>query len=160
MVYSALSLQIIGSILFIWIGFTTVILFIGVFQVLFTTCILFLCWFCGINGLYIPLCANCWKNVETVENFWCVELRKNTIIKYQHNTNIIALVRSFTFCRMLYLYCITCNSTLNMYLFFYYKMQVIFKDFRQYFSSIRGGMFTLKKLINWRAMPIVVPLYS
>ena len=78
---------------FFWIGFTTLILFIGVFRDMFTTCILFLCWFCGINGLYIPLCANCWKNVETVENFWCVELRKNTIIKYQHNTNIIALVR-------------------------------------------------------------------
>ena len=45
-------------------------------------------------------------------------------------------------------------------LFFYYKMQVIFKGFRQYFSSVRGGMFTLKKLIKCLAMPIVVLLYS
>ena len=123
---------------FIWIGFTTLILFIGVFWILFTTLMLILGWFCGINGLYIPLCANCWKNVETVENFWCVELWKNTISKYQHNTSIIALVSSFTFCRMIYLYCTTCNNTLYTYLFFYYKMQVIFKDFRQCSDSAEG----------------------
>lgn len=61
---------------------------------------------------------------------------------------------------LLYHYCITCNNTPNVYLFFYYKMQVIFKDFRQYFSSIRGDMFTLKKLIKCLAMPIVVLLHS
>lgn len=61
---------------------------------------------------------------------------------------------------LLYYNCITCNSTLNTYLFFYYKMQVIFKDFLQHSDSARGGIFTLKKLINWRAMPIVVLLYS
>ena len=57
----------------------------------------------------------------------------------------------------LYYNCINCNSTLNTYLFFYYKMQVIFYAFRQR-SDFAGGMFTLKKLINWRAMPIVVLL--
>ena len=61
---------------------------------------------------------------------------------------------------LLYNNCITCNSTLNTYLFFYYKMQVIFKGFRQRLDFRRGGIFTLKMLINWRAMPIVVPLYS
>ena len=45
-------------------------------------------------------------------------------------------------------------------LFFYYKMQVVFKDFRQRSDFCTGGIFTLKKLINWRAMPIVVLLYS
>lgn len=39
-------------------------------------------------------------------------------------------------------------------------MQVIFYVFRQRSDSARGGMFTLKMLINWRVMPIVVPLYS
>ena len=57
-------------------------------------------------------------------------------------------------------YCINCNSTLYTYLFFYYKIQVIFKGFRQRSDFRRGGMFTLKMLINWRVMPIVVPLYS
>ena len=61
---------------------------------------------------------------------------------------------------LLYHNCITCNNTVNTYLYFYYKMQVIFKDFRQRSGFCRGGIFTLKKLINWRAMPIVVPLYS
>ena len=55
---------------------------------------------------------------------------------------------------------ITYNSTPNMYLHFYYKMQVVFKDFRQRSDSRRGGIFTLKMLINWRAVLIVVPLYS
>ena len=61
---------------------------------------------------------------------------------------------------LFYHICITCNSTLNTYLFFYYKMQVIFKDFRQRSGFRRGGMFTLKKLIKCLAMPIVVLLYS
>ena len=60
---------------------------------------------------------------------------------------------------LLYHNCITCNSTLYTYLFLYYKMQVVFKGFRQR-SGFCGGIFTLKKLINWRAMPIVVLLYS
>ena len=45
-------------------------------------------------------------------------------------------------------------------MYLYYKMQVIFYVFRQRSSFRKGGMFTLKMLINWRAMPIVVPLYS
>ena len=61
---------------------------------------------------------------------------------------------------LFYHICITCNSTLNTYLFFYYKMQVIFRDFSATFRLRRGGIFTLKMLINWRAMPIVVLLYS
>ena len=61
---------------------------------------------------------------------------------------------------LLYDNCITCNSTLNVYLFFYYKMQVIFKDFMQRSGFRRGGIFTLKMLIKCLAMPIVVPLYS
>ena len=61
---------------------------------------------------------------------------------------------------LLYYNCITCNSTLYTYLFFYYKMQVISKDSRQRSDSARGGIFTLKKLIKCLAMPIVVPLYS
>ena len=56
--------------------------------------------------------------------------------------------------------CITCNNTLNMYLFFYYKMQVIFKGFRQRSDFCRGGIFTLKMLINFTSGAIVVPLYS
>ena len=47
---------------------------------------------------------------------------------------------------LLYYNCITCNSTLNTYLFFYYKMQVIFYAFRQYFNSIRGGYVYIKKV--------------
>ena len=100
------------------------------------------------------------KMLKLLKTFDVCELRKNTVSKYQHNTSIIALVSSFTFCQMIYLYCITCNSTLNIYLFFYYKMQVIFKGFRQRSDFCRGGIFTLKMLINWRAMPIVVLLYS
>ena len=55
--------------------------------------------------------------------------------------------------------CITCNTTLNTYLFFYYKMQVVFKGFRQR-SDSAGDMFTLKMLINFTTGVIVVPLYS
>ena len=61
---------------------------------------------------------------------------------------------------LLYYNCITCNNTLNTYLYLYYKMQVILKGFRQGSGFCIGGIFTLKMLINWRAMPIVVLLYS
>ena len=61
---------------------------------------------------------------------------------------------------LLYYNCITRNSTLNTYLYFYYKMQVVFCAFWWRSGFRRWGMFTLKKLIKWRAMPIVVPLYS
>ena len=61
---------------------------------------------------------------------------------------------------LLYYNCITCNSTLNVYLFFYYKMQVVFKDFWKRSDFRKGDIFTLKKLIKCLAMPIVVPLYS
>lgn len=61
---------------------------------------------------------------------------------------------------LFYHICIACNSTLNTYLFFYYKMQVVFKDFWKRSDSARGGIFTLKMLIKCLAMPIVVLLYS
>lgn len=61
---------------------------------------------------------------------------------------------------LLYHNCITCNSTLNTYLYFYYKIQVVFYVFWQRSGFRKGDMFTLKKLIKWRAMPIVVLLYS
>ena len=40
------------------------------------------------------------------------------------------------------------------------KCKLFSRVFGSVQASARGGMFTLKKLIKWRAMPIVVPLYS
>ena len=46
---------------------------------------------------------------------------------------------------LLYHNCITCNNTLYTYLFFYYKMQVVFKDFWKR-SDFAGGYVYIKKV--------------
>ena len=53
----------------------------------------------------------------------------------QFNTAAVA----FTVFLQMQINCITCNSTLYTYLFFYYKMQVVFKDFWKRLDSARGA---------------------
>ena len=44
--------------------------------------------------------------------------------------------------------------------FFTTKCKLFSRVFSSVQTSAEGGIFTLKKLINWHTMPIVVPLYS